>query len=157
MRRIFSTVFGPHEPALTVGSFAISATGRPSIVAIPVTTPSAPSPSSSQFASRPSSENEPGSTRRSTRPRTGSLPCSAVFSWWRRGPPARAASRASWKSDMETTGNEHGRSLFGPGPMPVDGPGPEYVRSERAAEHVLGGARGLHQAWQVDTGVDPHL
>ena len=29
MRRIFSTVFGPHEPALTVGSFAISATGRP--------------------------------------------------------------------------------------------------------------------------------
>ena len=31
MRRIFSTVFGPHEPALTVGSLAISATGRPSI------------------------------------------------------------------------------------------------------------------------------
>ncbi len=27
MRRIFSTVFGPHEPAFTVGSFAISATG----------------------------------------------------------------------------------------------------------------------------------
>ena len=33
MRRIFSTVFGPHEPALTVGSLAISATGRPSTVA----------------------------------------------------------------------------------------------------------------------------
>ena len=33
MRRIFSTVFGPHEPAFTVGSFAISATGRPSTVA----------------------------------------------------------------------------------------------------------------------------
>ena len=30
MRRIFSTVFGPHEPAFTVGSFAINATGRPS-------------------------------------------------------------------------------------------------------------------------------
>ena len=29
MRRIFSTVFGPQEPALTVGSLAISATGRP--------------------------------------------------------------------------------------------------------------------------------
>ena len=26
---IFSTVFGPQEPAFTVGSFAISATGRP--------------------------------------------------------------------------------------------------------------------------------
>ena len=35
MRRIFSTVFGPHEPALTVGSLAISATGRPSIVPTP--------------------------------------------------------------------------------------------------------------------------
>ena len=31
MRRIFSTVFGPHEPAFTVGSLAITATGRPSI------------------------------------------------------------------------------------------------------------------------------
>ena len=35
MRRIFSTVFGPHEPALTVGSLAISATVRPPIVAHP--------------------------------------------------------------------------------------------------------------------------
>ena len=26
---IFSTVFGPHEPAFTVGSFAIRHTGRP--------------------------------------------------------------------------------------------------------------------------------
>ena len=51
MRRIFSTVFGPQEPALTVGSLAISATRRPSIVARPVTTPSAPSPSWSQLAS----------------------------------------------------------------------------------------------------------
>ena len=32
MRRIFSTVFGPQEPALTVGSLAIRATRRPSIV-----------------------------------------------------------------------------------------------------------------------------
>ena len=44
MRRIFSTVFGPHEPAFTVGSLAISATGRPSIRPRPVTTPSAPKP-----------------------------------------------------------------------------------------------------------------
>ena len=35
MRRIFSTVFGPQEPALTVGSLAIRATRRPSIVAEP--------------------------------------------------------------------------------------------------------------------------
>ena len=57
---IFSTVFGPHEPAFTVGSFAISATGRPPTVAMPVTTPSAPKPSCSQFASSASSTNESG-------------------------------------------------------------------------------------------------
>ena len=51
MRRIFSTVFGPQDPALTVGSLAMSATRRPPIVAMPVTTPSAPRPSCSQLAS----------------------------------------------------------------------------------------------------------
>ncbi len=112
MRRIFSTVFGPQEPAFTVGSLAIRATRRPSIVARPVTTPSAPSPSFSQLASAASSTKEPGSTSRSTRSRTGSLPCSAVFSWWRCGPPARAASSALAKS--VTVG-----SLFGPRPHPT--------------------------------------
>ena len=57
---IFSTVFGPQEPAFTVGSFAITATWRPAIVPIPVTTPSAPKPSCSQFASSASSANESG-------------------------------------------------------------------------------------------------
>ncbi len=98
MRRIFSTVFGPQEPALTVGSLAIRATRRPSIVARPVTTPSAPSPSSFQLASSASSAKEPSSTSRATRSRTGSLPCSAVFSWWRAGPPASAACSACSKS-----------------------------------------------------------
>ena len=41
---IFSTVFGPHEPAFTVGSLAITATGRPAMRPRPVTTPSAPRP-----------------------------------------------------------------------------------------------------------------
>ena len=71
---IFSTVLGPQEPALTVGSLAISATGRPAIVPIPVTTPSAPKPSCSQLASSASSMNEPASSSRATRSRTGSLP-----------------------------------------------------------------------------------
>src|ERR1700732_3221285 len=44
MRRIFSTVFGPQEPAFTVGSLAISATTRPSARPIPVTTHSRPRP-----------------------------------------------------------------------------------------------------------------
>ncbi len=93
MRRIFSTVFGPHEPALTVGSFAISATARQSIVPIPVTTPSAPSPSSCQLASSPSSAKEPSSRSSAMRSRTGSLPCSRAFSRWRSGPPASARDR----------------------------------------------------------------
>ena len=76
---IFSTVFAPHDPALTVGSFAIRATRRPPIVPRPVTTPSAPRPSTSQLASIASSEKLPGSSSRSTRSRTGSLPCSEVF------------------------------------------------------------------------------
>src|SRR4051812_13302406 len=92
---IFSTVLGPHEPALTVGSFAITQTGRPPTFAMPVTTPSAPKPSLSQLASRASSAKVPGSTRRSIRSRTGSLPCWADFSRWRSGPPARARSSAS--------------------------------------------------------------
>jgi hypothetical protein len=97
---IFSTVLGPHEPALTVGSFAIRATGRPPMVAMPVTTPSAPKPSCSQFASSASSTNESASTSRATRSRTGSFPWSRDFEWWRSGPPPRARSSASFRSDM---------------------------------------------------------
>ena len=76
---IFSTVLGPQDPAFTVGSLAITQTGRPPIVAMPVTTPSAPKPSCSQFASSASSANDSGSTSRATRSRTGSFPCSAVL------------------------------------------------------------------------------
>ena len=97
---IFSTVFGPHEPALTVGSFAMTATWRPATVPMPVTTPSAPKPSCSQFASSASSANESGSSSRAIRSRTGSLPCCADFSWWRSGPPARAWSSACFRSDI---------------------------------------------------------
>src|SRR5918995_6751659 len=103
MRRIFSTVFGPHEPAFTVGSLAISATVRPPIVPMPVTTPSAPSPSASQLARSASSVNEPRSSSSATRSRTGSLPCSAAFARWRSGPPAYARSNASCTSLMPGT------------------------------------------------------
>ena len=40
-RTIFSTVRAPHEPAFTVGSLAMTHTGRPSMRPMPVTTPSA--------------------------------------------------------------------------------------------------------------------
>src|SRR5271155_263802 len=94
IRRIFSTVFAPHEPALTVGSFAISATARPAISPTPVTTPSAPRPSSSQLASSASSAKLPSSSSADTRSRTPSLPCSRAFSRWCSGPPASARSLA---------------------------------------------------------------
>src|SRR5918993_1093362 len=97
---IFSTVLGPQEPAFTVGSLAISATGRPATIAMPVTTPSAPKPSCSQFARSASSVNESASTSRATRSRTGSLPWSRDFSWCRSGPPPRARSSASFRSDI---------------------------------------------------------
>ena len=50
IRMIFSTVRAPHEPALTVESLAITATGRPSTRPVPVTTPSAGSPSAATLA-----------------------------------------------------------------------------------------------------------
>jgi hypothetical protein len=80
-RMIFSTVRAPHEPALTVESFAISRTGRPSTVAAPVTTASAGRPSASALASRPSSTNEPSSTSSAIRSRAKSLPLAALAAW----------------------------------------------------------------------------
>src|SRR5204863_8873261 len=88
----------PHDAAFTAGSFAINAIGRPPTLPIPVTTPSAPSPSCSQFASRPSSASESWSSSRATRARTGSFCCSATFFRCRSGPPSSAASRAALTS-----------------------------------------------------------
>jgi len=81
IRMIFSTVRAPHDPALTVESFAISATGRPSMVAVPVMTPSAGSPSARAFANRPSSVKLPGSASRAIRSRANSLPRLDATSW----------------------------------------------------------------------------
>jgi hypothetical protein len=50
IRMIFSTVRAPQDPALTVESFAITHTPRPSMRAFPVITPSAGSPSARLLA-----------------------------------------------------------------------------------------------------------
>ncbi len=78
MRMIFSTVRAPHDPAFTVESFAMSATGRPSMVAVPVTTPSAGSSLASTLASTPSSVKLPPSTSMAIRYLTNSLPLVAA-------------------------------------------------------------------------------
>ena len=117
-----------------------------------VTTPSAPSPSWSQLASSPSSEREPGSTRRSTRSRTGSLPCSAVFSWWRCGPPARAASRACDRRIR------HGRGAYSEcrGASPR---GRRAARGRRAGGRAPPARRARPRpgAARSIPGLDPHL
>jgi hypothetical protein len=82
MRMIFSTVRAPHEPALTVESLAITATSRPPIAPMPVTTPSAGRSPAMALASSPSSTKPSAlSRRRRRRSRTNSLPCSRALSW----------------------------------------------------------------------------
>ena len=81
IRMIFSTVRAPQEPALTVESFAISATGRPLTVAVPVITPSAGRPSASTLAYRPSSVKLPSSASSAIRSRANSLPAALAASW----------------------------------------------------------------------------
>ena len=73
---LFANVLADELPALTVGSLAITATWRSSIVPRPVTTPSAGSSSASAFANSPSSTNDPLSSSRSSRSRAASLCCS---------------------------------------------------------------------------------
>src|SRR5215210_6572629 len=41
--------------------------------------------------------------------------------------------------------------------VPIDGPGDQRVRAQRAAEHALRLARRLEQAGEVDPGLDAHL
>ena len=73
-RTIFSTVRAPHEPAFTVGSLAMTHTGRPSTVPTPVTTPSAGRSPASALASSAFSTNEPSSSSSASRSRTNSFP-----------------------------------------------------------------------------------
>jgi hypothetical protein len=81
IRMIFSTVRAPQDPALTVESFAITATGLPSTLAVPVTTPSAGRPSARAFAYRPSSVKLPWSVSRAILSLANSLPRAAAVSW----------------------------------------------------------------------------
>src|SRR5215218_3119455 len=105
MRMIFSTVRAPQEPALTVESLAISATGRPSMVAVPVTTPSAGRSSATTLAKAPSSTKDPSSTSSRTRSRAKSLPLPALAWWYFAAPPRSTRARSSG------TGGCSGRGL----------------------------------------------
>jgi hypothetical protein len=95
---IFSTVRAPQLPALTVESLAIKQTGRPSMVALPVITPSAGNPSAMALASMASSTNESLSTSRAMRSRAKSLPLAALAAWYLGAPPAVTRSRSASSS-----------------------------------------------------------
>jgi hypothetical protein len=97
---IFSTVLAPQDPALTVESLAISATGRPPTSAVPVMTPSAGSPSAVALAKIPSSAKLPGSVSSAMRSRAKSLPAASAALWYFGAPPfsisARTPGRSAW-------------------------------------------------------------
>src|SRR5438132_261260 len=96
IRMIFSTVCGPQDPAFTVESLAITATGRPCTEPTPVTTASAGSSPARALTRRPSSAKPSASSRSSrSRSRTNSFPCSASFRWYLGAPPRVARSVAS--------------------------------------------------------------
>src|SRR5215468_10889680 len=103
IRIIFSTVRAPHDPALTVESLAISATGLPSMLAVPVITPSAGSPSARTLAYRPSSVKLPSSVSSRIRSRANSLPAAAADSWYLRAPPRSMPARTSARSECSAT------------------------------------------------------
>src|SRR5919109_2406018 len=153
-RTIFSTVRAPHEPALTVGSLAITHTGRPSTRPVPVTTPSAGRSSARLLASRPSSTNEPSSSSRAKRSRTNSLCWAASLSAPLARLPARArsVSRASSPvaSEASVAGSTDSRSSFSPTGelVPPDGEDGDVVG------HRLGGevAGRLEQVLAQDVG-----
>ena len=86
---IFSTVRAPHEPALTVESLAMIATGRPCTRPMPVTTPSAGRSARRRVGERPSSTKSlpPSSQSSAIRSRQKSLPAAAFASWYLGAPP----------------------------------------------------------------------
>ena len=105
-RTIFSTVRAPHEPAFTVGSLAITHTGRPSTVPTPVTTPSAGRSSAERVGEqRRPRRTSPSSSSRASRSRTNSLSCAASLSpSLARGCPASARSVAAQRQPSRPVG-----------------------------------------------------
>src|SRR5215469_9062978 len=114
IRMIFSTVRAPQEPALTVESLAISATVRPSMVAVPVITPSAGSPSARTLAYRPSSVKLSSSVSSAIRSRANSLPAFAAASWYLGAPPRSMPARTAGRSECSATTGLY----LGPAPDP---------------------------------------
>src|SRR3954447_20387503 len=149
MRRIFSTVRRPQEPALTVESFAIRATRRPPILPSPVITPSAGSSGSRAFARTPSSRKLPSSSRRRTRSRANSFPVSAFFWWYfgappfsiRRSSPLIFSSNANFTSEPAASSRRQRRREASHRSLACDGQARPLAGAERAIRSVRNGER----------------
>src|SRR4051794_6921364 len=122
MRIIFSTVRAPQDPAFTVESLAMIATGRPCTRPMPVTTPSDGRSPAVALASRPSSMKSlpPSSQSSAIRSRQNSLPAAALLSWYFAVPPLRTLSARESSSslrdiDVSLSSFENGRAFLGEG------------------------------------------
>ena len=105
----------PHEPAFTVESLAMIATVRPSIVPVPVITPSAGrSPARASLASSASSTNEPGSSSRAMRSRAKSFFCSPFFWWYFGAPPFSMSAILRLRSSSEAMKAQHSAITLNP-------------------------------------------
>src|SRR5918995_5154747 len=172
-RTIFSTVRGPHEPAFTVGSLAMTQTGRPSIRPTPVTTPSAGRSAARLLASRPSSTNDPASSSRASRSRTNSLFWAASLSPTlarfpaRARPVTRASSSLVWGAGPVGGTSGSGTSAMGSAAAPTsaatDGQDGHVVAHRlgrevpRRLQQVLAQHAGLHVGIAAQGVGDPLL
>src|SRR6202044_2184352 len=165
---IFSTVRAPQEPALTVESLAISATGRPSTSAVPVMTPSAGRPSARALAYRPSSVKLPSSTRPAIRARANSLPAASADWWYRGAPPCSTRSRSPaspWSAPSggpasrcsATWGAYLGHRVSLESDSAGPGARPQNLGRQLTADDPLGLAGRLDHRLQVHAGRHAHV
>ena len=154
---IFSTVRAPHDPAFTVGSLAITQTGRPSIAA-----DARDHAVGREVAGECVGEQAVLDER--VRDRAGGRAG--------RARTACSACRASRGSRLEVAG-ERARDVavcalllarggvvgvaHACGVQPAARAGPHHLTGEVAADEVLGEVGGVDERVEIDTGVDVHV
>ena len=129
-RTIFSTVRAPHDPAFTVGSLAMTHTGRPSTRPTPVTTPSAGRSSAGGVGEQ--------ARPRRTSPRRAAAPGGRA----RTACPARPASRRPWRGCPPAPARLRRRASSSGGRAPTA----RHVRSRRMARMATSSLIGLAMA-----------
>ena len=156
-RTIFSTVRAPHDPAFTVGSLAITHTGRPSMRPTPVTTPSA-GRSSAVVVGQQAVLDERAGVEQQRQPVAHEQLVLRRRACRRPGPrlPARARSVSRASSSGECgDGAPVARGVVVRGHVRCDGwPGwPRRRSTARTAKSRAASSRFLHSTLGADVGV----